>query len=80
MGLDAPKNGTMFFQIQTSGGTSTHAGVLDFSAGAGMVGLPSLVIESLWPSGSIPPEANVTITYRRLEKGTKLYTRVPGSA
>lgn len=69
MGQDAPKNGTMFFQIQTLGGRSTHAGVLDFSAGAGIVGLPRLVVASLWPSGDIPPEAIVTVTYRRLEKG-----------
>ena len=69
MGQDAPKNGTMFFQIQTSRGISTHVSVLEFTAPAGTVGLPSEVIASLWPSGELPSDEQVTVTYRRLEKG-----------
>lgn len=69
MSQDAPKNGTMFFEIRTAQGRSTHVSVLEFTAGAGTVGLPSQVVASLWPSGVIPSGEHVTVTYRRLEKG-----------
>lgn len=69
MDQDAPRNGTMFFQIRTSHGRSSHVSVLDFTAGPGTVGLPSQVAASLWPAGEIPSGEKVTVTYRRLEKG-----------
>ena len=71
MAQDAPKNGTMFFQISTAQGRSTHVSVLDFTAAGGSVGLPSHVVASLWPSGMQQPGEKVTVTYRRLEKGMK---------
>ena len=66
---DAPKNGTMFFQITTSLGRSTHVSVLDFTARFDSVDLPSQVVASLWPPGMMQPEEKVVVTYRRLEKG-----------
>ena len=70
MSQDAPKNGAMFFQITTAHGRSTHVSVLDFTARLDSVDLPSQVVASLWPSETLQPEEKVTVTYRRLEKGT----------
>lgn len=70
MAQDAPKNGTMFFEVSTPGGDRTHTGVLSFTAPEGGVGLPRQVVASLWPKGEIPSGERVTVTYRRLEKGT----------
>ena len=69
MAQDAPKNGTMFFEVSTPGGGRTHTGVLDFTAAEGAAGLPPQVIASLWENGRIPGGEWITVTYRRLEKG-----------
>ena len=69
MAQDAPKNGAMFFELRSGSGAATHAGLLDFTAGEGTVGVPPQVAASLWPSGTVPLGEQVTVTYRRLEKG-----------
>jgi hypothetical protein len=69
MAQDAPKNGTMLFEVSTPGGMRTHTGVLGFTAADGVAGLPPQVIASLWENGQIPEGERVTVTYRRLEKG-----------
>jgi len=69
MAQDAPKNGTMFFEVTTQGGGRTHTGVLSFTAPEGSAGLPPHVVASLWPDGRLPTGETVTVTYRRLEKG-----------
>jgi hypothetical protein len=43
MDQNAYKNGPMFFKLTTAGGSSTHAGVLEFSAAEGFVALPRKV-------------------------------------
>jgi hypothetical protein len=48
MGMDAPKNGAMLFELTTPSGRATHAGVLEFTAPEGCVQLPRKVIRSLW--------------------------------
>ena len=77
MAQDAPKNGAMFFELRAGSGATTHAGLLDFTAGEGTVGVPPQVAASLWPSGSVPVGEQVTITYRRLEKGAAFSTALP---
>lgn len=48
MDQGASKNGAMLFEITAASGQSTHAGLLEFSAGEGVVGLPRKVVQSLW--------------------------------
>lgn len=73
MAQDAPKNGTMFFQVRSSQGCTTHASVLEFTAAGDTVGLPPQVVARLWPGNEgIPAGEKINVTYRRLEKGTLL--------
>lgn len=71
MDQDAPKNGPMFFRLATAGGSTTHAGVLEFSAAEGFVALPRKVIRSLWGPNATEAscDGKVTVTYVRLPKG-----------
>lgn len=69
MAQDAPKNGAMFFELQSSRGQHTHAGLLDFTAPEGTVGIPPQVAASIWGTEEFPAEETLTVTYRRLEKG-----------
>ena len=69
---DSPKNGSMFFELSSDQGNSTHAGVLDFTAPEGHIMVPPQVAASLWPEGAIPSGATLTATYKRLEKGRSL--------
>lgn len=48
MSMDAPKNGAMMFELATSSGRTTHAGVLEFTAPEGQVHLPRKVVRCLW--------------------------------
>lgn len=69
MSQDAPKNGAMFFEIKTPGGSRMHSGLLEFTAPEGVVLLPRSVVQCLWGlDGSC--QGRVTVTYRRLDKGT----------
>ncbi len=68
---DAPKNGAMLFELSTSAGRSLHAGVLDFSAAQGTVGVPEHLIRNLWglTTGNGQCHGHVIVTYRKLPKG-----------
>lgn len=66
---DASKNGALFFQLTSLGGLRTHAGLLDFNAAEGTIGIPPAVAASLWPEHPLLQREPVTVTYRRLEKG-----------
>ena len=44
MGQDAYKNGPMFFQLTNAAGNRTHAGLLEFSAAEGFVGLKACTL------------------------------------
>lgn len=69
----ASKNGGLLFELKTQSGRTTHAGLLEFTAPEGTVGLPKKVVRSLWgPEGSC--SGLVTVSYKRLEPGT--YTRL----
>lgn len=72
MSQDAPKNGAMLFQLSTSAGRSLHAGVLDFSAVPGTIGVPEHLIRNLWglTTGDGQCHGHVIVTYKRLPKGT----------
>lgn len=72
MSQDAPKNGAMLFELSTSAGRSLHAGVLDFSAAQGTVGVPEHLIRNLWglTTGDGQCHGHVIVTYRKLSKGT----------
>lgn len=48
MDQGASKNGAMLFEITAPSGRSTHAGLLEFSAAEGFIGLPKKVVQSLW--------------------------------
>ncbi len=71
MSQDAPKNGAMLFELSTSAGRSLHAGVLDFSAAQGTVGVPEHLIRNLWglTTGDGQCHGHVIVTYRKLPKG-----------
>ncbi|GAX85225.1 hypothetical protein CEUSTIGMA_g12645.t1 [Chlamydomonas eustigma] len=69
MDQGASRNGAMMFEVKTPGGCVTHAGLLDFSAAEGFVAIPKKVADCLWGVGGIP-HGPVTITYKRLEKGS----------
>lgn len=72
MSQDAPKNGAMLFELSTSVGRSLHAGVLDFSAAQGTVGVPEHLIRNLWglTTGDGQCHGHVVVTYKKLPKGT----------
>lgn len=74
MSQDAPKNGAMLFQLSTSAGRSLHAGVLDFSAVPGTIGVPEHLIRNLWglTTGDGQCHGHVIVTYKRLPKGQLL--------
>ena len=76
MSQDAPKNGAMLFELSTSVGRSLHAGVLDFSAAQGTVGVPEHLIRNLWglTTGDGQCHGHVVVTYKKLPKGTLSYT------
>lgn len=71
MSQDAPKNGAMLFELSTSAGRSLHAGVLDFSAAQGTVGVPEHLIRNLWglTTGDGQCHGHVIVTYKKLPKG-----------
>ena len=71
MSQDAPKNGAMLFELSTSAGRSLHAGVLDFSAAQGTIGVPEHLIRNLWglTTGDGQCHGHVIVTYRKLPKG-----------
>eukprot|EP01024_Parvocaulis_polyphysoides_P027087 TRINITY_DN24622_c0_g1_i3.p1 TRINITY_DN24622_c0_g1~~TRINITY_DN24622_c0_g1_i3.p1 ORF type:complete len:407 (+),score=68.53 TRINITY_DN24622_c0_g1_i3:133-1353(+) len=69
MRQNAPKNGTMLFEIQ-SGESVTHAGVLEFSAPEGVVMLPKKVVNCLWgPEGEAVGQ-QIQVNYKYLPKGS----------
>lgn len=72
MSQDAPKNGAMLFELSTSAGRTLHAGVLDFSAAQGTVGVPEHLIRNLWglTTGDGQCHGHVIVTYKKLPKGT----------
>lgn len=72
MSQDAPKNGAMLFELSTSVGRSLHAGVLDFSAAQGTVGVPEHLIRNLWGLTTRDGRCHghVVVTYKKLPKGT----------
>eukprot|EP00210_Caulerpa_lentillifera_P002584 g2478.t1 len=64
----APKNGALLFELTAeNGGGKTHAGVLDFTAPEGTVGIPPHVAQCLWESGTC--QGKVTVRYKRLLDG-----------
>ena len=65
---EASKNGAMLFEL-VSGGNCTHAGVLDFTAVEGTVGVPPAVAHNLWGPGAIASGQDVAITYKKLQRG-----------
>ncbi|GMH35773.1 hypothetical protein BSKO_03641 [Bryopsis sp. KO-2023] len=68
MDQGSSRNGAMLFEVATPSGRSTHAGLLEFTAAEGTVGLPRKVIRSLWgPEGEC--SGTVTVSYKRLEDG-----------
>ena len=71
MSQDAPKNGAMLFELSTSAGRTLHAGVLDFSAAQGTVGVPEHLIRNLWglTTGDGQCHGHVIVTYKKLPKG-----------
>ena len=71
MSQDAPKNGAMLFELSTSAGRSIHAGVLDFSAAQGTVGIPEHIIRNLWglTTGDGQCHGHVIVSYKKLPKG-----------
>lgn len=69
MDQDTMRNGAMLFEIK-AGDRRTHAGVLDFSAVEGTVGLPSHTARNVFGDSAIPSGQRVTVTYRKLSKGT----------
>lgn len=69
---EASKNGAMLFEISARG-KRTHAGVLDFTAVEGTVGLPTAMAQSLWGSAATPSGQDVTVTYRKLDRGEQGY-------
>ena len=71
MSQDAPKNGAMLFELSTSAGRSLHAGVLDFSAAQGTVGVPEHLIRNLWglTTGDGQCHGHVIVTYKKLPQG-----------
>ncbi|KAL4434646.1 hypothetical protein ABPG77_002769 [Micractinium sp. CCAP 211/92] len=73
MAQDASKNGPMFFKLVTAAGSTTHAGLLEFSAAEGFVALPLKVIHSLWGPDATEEDCAGTlkVSYRRLPKGER---------
>ncbi|KAG1666244.1 hypothetical protein FOA52_011546 [Chlamydomonas sp. UWO 241] len=67
---DASRNGALQFEIMTPGGASTHTGLLEFTAPEGTVLMPSRVADCLWGRERGEAQGPVTVTYKRLEKGT----------
>eukprot|EP01024_Parvocaulis_polyphysoides_P006464 TRINITY_DN11739_c0_g1_i1.p1 TRINITY_DN11739_c0_g1~~TRINITY_DN11739_c0_g1_i1.p1 ORF type:complete len:210 (+),score=21.78 TRINITY_DN11739_c0_g1_i1:81-710(+) len=70
MRQNAPKNGTMLFEVWSEGGNSTHAGVLEFKAPEGVVLLPKKVANSLWGKQGEAFGQTVRISYKYLPKGS----------
>ena len=73
MSQDAPKNGAMLFELATSAGRSLHAGVLDFTAAQGTVGVPEHLIRNLWglTTGDGQCHGHIIVTYQKLPKGSQ---------
>lgn len=69
MDQDASRNGALLFELTTPGGSRTHAGVLEFNGPEGVVAVPRKVAQCLWGPGA-QVAGPVTVTYKRLEKGT----------
>jgi Ubiquitin fusion degradation protein UFD1 len=69
MDQDAMRNGAMLFELK-HGSNRTHAGVLDFTGVEGTVGLPSHTSRNVFGTTAIPPGQRITVTYRKLAKGT----------
>lgn len=65
---DASKNGAMLFEL-SSGGRRTHAGVLDFAAAEGTVGIPRALARILWGAEAHASGQDVLVTYRKLQRG-----------
>ncbi len=82
MSQDAPKNGAMLFELSTSAGRSLHAGVLDFSAAQGTVGVPEHLIRNLWglTTGDGQCHGHVIVTYKKLPKGIATAVMQPSIA
>ncbi|CAD7701033.1 unnamed protein product [Ostreobium quekettii] len=69
MNQEASKNGGLLFEITAPSGGHTCAGLLEFSAPEGTVGLPKKVIQSLWgPEGQCVGQ--VRVSYKLLPPGT----------
>mmetsp|Transcript_11503 Transcript_11503/g.36374 ORF Transcript_11503/g.36374 Transcript_11503/m.36374 type:complete len:224 (+) Transcript_11503:348-1019(+) len=74
-GMGALEKGPMLFEIKSHTGAVTHAGVLEFSAEEGTVGLPQKVASCLgvaWgPDGAAPPNTPaLMVRYVRLPRGS----------
>ena len=65
---EASKNGAMLFEI-SSGRSHTHAGVLDFTAVEGTVGIPPAMARNLWGPGTVASGQDVAVTYKKLQRG-----------
>lgn len=67
---DALHNGPLTFELKTEFGTKTHAGVREFIAEDGTVGIPPKIARSLVREGSLDQLKQVKVKYVRLSRGT----------
>lgn len=65
--------GAPYFELRTASGATTHAGVLDYSAAEGTIGLPLQVVRSLWgPDATLEAASGLLhIKFVRLDKGER---------
>lgn len=75
MAQDASKNGSIFFELRSASGTSTHASVLDYTAPEGTVSLPPQTADSLFGQ-TARAHGTLQVTYTTLPKGK--YHCLPG--
>eukprot|EP01025_Chloroclados_australasicus_P027761 TRINITY_DN27479_c0_g1_i1.p1 TRINITY_DN27479_c0_g1~~TRINITY_DN27479_c0_g1_i1.p1 ORF type:complete len:413 (-),score=61.58 TRINITY_DN27479_c0_g1_i1:245-1483(-) len=67
---NAPKNGTLLFEVRAENGRYTHAGVLDFTAPEGTVLIPKKVVNCLWGNEAEAQGQIVHVSYKFLRKGS----------
>lgn len=68
MAQDASKNGSIFFELRTASGATTHASVLDYTAPEGTVTLPEQTSHSLFGAHA-SAHGTLQVTYTTLPKG-----------
>ena len=71
MAQDASKNGSIFFELRTASGATTHASVLDYTAPEGTVTLPEQTSHSLF-GAQTGAHGTLQVTYTTLPKGELL--------